>query len=334
MKDLQRDSSIAAEVQKQLADLVASTPALQKVVEGQSAALAQHNLPLQPNVGHSASNNRPVGQHSLGHNGQQQHVAFQAIQAGAAGGMPSDQTRDNLNLLDMDSVLGLTVRERQYRPHEFASRGNFYYSKNINDKNITLPLYVYGYLKHCIILMSGVVPVAEGEVMARLVNLLHIMEITSNNSLLNDFDHPAWSLGRGYGDRIFNDIQQGLRNWPDLPNNILPDVFLHVKDKVEMQSRRKDPTRGRGAGRSGKNGGKERSSSDRPAGDKPLVCSTYNDFFTGTGCAYELNNGRKCSYEHFCSKCFASTGSKVAHKARFCTATSTSAASSVVTTSG
>ena len=329
MKDLQQDKSIADEVQRQLAELIASTPALQKVVAGQPPVLApqpktsHHPQPLFKPGPSAYSATTALGQPGLGSH----HVAFQAIHAGATGG-GADQTRDNINLLDMDSMLGLTVREKQYRPHEFASKGNFFYSKNINDKNITLPLYVYGYLKHCIILMSGLVPVAEGEVMARLVNLLHIMEITSNNSTLNDFDHSAWQLGRGYGDRVFNDIQQGLRSWPEMPNHILPDVFLHVKDMVDMQTKRKDAPRGKGGSR-GKGSGKERNSSDRPSGDKTLVCSTYNDFFTGTGCAYEHNQNRTCGYEHYCSKCFSSSGSKVAHKARFCTVAAT-----VTTTSG
>ena len=329
MKDLQQDTSIAVEVQRQLAALIAGTPALQKVVAGQSLAktvsapVPQHNQQVTQH---------PRGAQGLGN----PHPAFVAIQDGAAG-VSSVPQRDDCNLLDMDNLLGLTVRERQYRPHEFAAKGNFFYAKNINDRNITLPLYVYGYLKHCIILSSGLVPVQEGEVMARLVHLMNIMEITSNNSTLNDFDHSAWQLGRGYGDRVFNDVQQGLRSWTELPNHILPDVFLHVKDMVDIQTRKKDTnSRGGGGGAGGRGGGRGRGSSrekntERAGSDgKPLVCTTYNDFFTGSGCAYEFNTQRKCNYEHFCSKCFASNGSKVTHKARFCG----EATNVVVTTSG
>ena len=329
MKELQKDSTIADEVQKQLAALIAGTPALQKVVAGQ----VQRKTVATPISQHSNQqvDQRSLGAHSLG----DPHPAFQAIQSGAAG-ITSAPQREDYNLLDMDSLLGLTVRDKQYRPHEFAAKGNFFYAKNINDRNITLPLYVYGYLKHCIILSSGLVPVQEGEVMARLVHLMNVMEITSNNSTLNDFDHSAWQLGRGYGDRVFNDIQQGLRSWTEMPNHILPDVFLHVKDMVDMQTRKKDTNArgggggaGRGAGR-GRGANRERTS-ERAGGDsKPLVCTTYNDFFTGSGCSYEYNNQRKCNYEHYCSKCFASTGNKVTHKARFCG----EAASVAVSTSG
>ena len=315
MKDLQQDTVIAVEVQKQLAALIAGVPALQKVVAGKLQTQTHSTPPPQP----STRNQLPVR--------QVPHVAFQAIQDGAVGGAVP---REDCNLLDMDSLLGLTVRERQYRPHEFANRGNFFYAKNINDRNITLPLYVYGYLKHCILLSSGLVTVPEGEVMARLVHLMNIMEITSNNSTLNDFEHSAWQLGRGYGDRVFNDIQQGLRSWPELPNHILPDVFLHVKDMVDTQTKKKDVSTRGGGGRGGGRGkGNKERGLERPGSDgKPMVCTTYNDFFTGSGCAYEFNNQRKCNYEHYCSKCFASTGNKVAHKARFCgdaaVATSTS----------
>ena len=330
MKDIQQDASIASEVQRQLAAIIALTPALQKVVAGQldTPSLTHHNNTRQ-HLFSQPSGGQPPSSH--------QHVAYQSIQAGARGaaGNQSDQ-EPQLNLLDMDSMLGLTVREKQYRPYEFASRGNFFYAKNINDRNITLPLYVYGYLKHCIILLSGLVPVAEGEVMARLTHLMNIMEITSNNSTLNDFDHSSWNLGRGYGDRVFNDIQQGLRNWTELPQNILPDVFLHVKDMVDMQTRKKDSVGrggrgGAGRGRGG-NAGKERAS-EKGGSEKPQVCPSYNDFFTGSGCAYEYNNQRKCNYEHYCSKCFSATGNKVAHKARFCTDAAASA-SAVPTTSG
>ena len=283
MKDIQQDASIASEVQRQLAAIIAATPALQKVVaggvEGVSAHVhaAGHLLPAQPDAHHTRQHlfsQQSGGQPPI----SLQHVAYQSIQAGARGaaGNQSDQ-EPQLNLLDMDSMLGLTVREKQYRPYEFASRGNFFYAKNINDRNITLPLYVYGYLKHCIILLSGLVPVAEGEVMARLTHLMNIMEITSNNSTLNDFDHSSWNLGRGYGDRVFNDIQQGLRNWTELPQNILPDVFLHVKDMVDMQTRKKDSVGrggrgGAGRGRGG-NAGKERAS-EKGGSDKPMVCTS------------------------------------------------------------
>ena len=256
------------------------------------------------------------------------HLAYQAIQAGSdscSGGQAQGPPSNRLpNLLDMDSLLGLTVREKQYRPHEFASRGNFYYARNINDRNITLPLYVFGYLKHCVILQSGLVPVAEGELMARLVNLMNICEIASNNSTLNDFDHVAWHMARAYGDRVFNDVEHGLRSWAELPTHVLPDVFLHARDLVEVQSKKRqekgDGSRGRGRGRGGGRGaGTGKQNTRQGSEGEQLVCTSYNDFYTGSGCAYEYNSSKKCGYEHYCSKCFAANGSKEKHKARFCT---------------
>ena len=115
---------------------------------------------------------------------------------------------------------------------------------------------------------------------------MNICEITSNNSTLSDFDHPAWQLGRGYGDRVLNDIQQGLRGWSEMPNYILPDVFLHVKDMVDMQTNKKDEGNLHGGGRGKKGAGSQpRSTSDKgvKVGEKPLVCSSYNDFSSALG---------------------------------------------------
>ena len=320
MKELQRDKSIAEEVQRQMDILISRNPSLQKVVAGQTTAQSSQGRVQQVFV------SPPVGRPD------ETHLAYQAIQAGGdrqGAGHSQQQAARGLapNLLDMDSLLGITVREKQYRPHEFASRGNFYYAKNINERNITLPLYVFGYLKHCVILQSGLVPVGEGELMARLVNLMNICEIASNNSTLNDFDHVAWQMARAYGDRVFNDMEHGLRSWSELPTHVLPDVFLHARDLVDVQSKKrqeKDGIRGRGRGRGGGgrgSSGKQTRSGSEGAGEK-LVCTSYNDFYTGNGCAYEYNNNRKCSYEHYCGKCFAAHGSKEGHKGRFCTGTS------------
>ena len=321
MKDLQKDQSIADEVQKQMNLLISGNPSLQKVVAGASAPKPTHGQGrtsqnfLFPNSGPDTT-----------------HLAYQAIQDGHSGeaagpgdcgalGGGAAQRGHPPNLLDMDSLLGMTVREKQYRPHEFAARGNFYYAKNINERNITLPLYVFGYLKHCVILQSGLVPVAEGELMARLVNLMNICEIASNNSTLNDFDHVAWQMARAYGDRVMNDIEHGLRSWPELPAHVLPDVFLHARDSVDNQIKKKQGgggggDRGRGRGKGGRGTGRPNTRSGSE-GEK-LVCTSYNDFYTGNGCAYEYSNNKKCSYEHYCSKCFAANGTKEAHKGRFC----------------
>ena len=337
MKDLQRDQSISDEVQRQMSLLISGNPALQKVVAGHGTTQLGQGI-TQPGQGTAqlgqltmrqdqSKVQHPTPSFSQG-KPDDNHVAFQAILAGSntTGSAAARRVDQPPNLLDMDSLLGITVREKQYRPHEFAARGNFYYAKNINEKNITLPLYVFGYLKHCVILQSGLVPVAEGELMARLVNLMNICEIASNNSTLNDFDHMAWQMARSYGDRVFNDMEHGLRTWSDLPAHVLPDVFLHARDLVDVQTKRrqeKGDVRGRGKGRGGVGSrstapGKQNS---RPGEGEKMVCTSYNDFYTGNGCAYEYNNTKKCSYEHYCCKCFAANGTKEGHKGRFCTGT-------------
>ena len=56
--------------------------------------------------------------------------------------------------------------------------------------------------------LRGIVPAQSNtEVVDRLINLMTIMEITANNSTLEDFKSPGWSIGLEYAGRIFHDIE-------------------------------------------------------------------------------------------------------------------------------
>ena len=77
---------------------------------------------------------------------------------------------------------------------------------------------------------------------------------------------------------------------------------------------RGDQRGGRGRGR----GGRGRGGATGEGQDGNKVCQSYNGFWTGTGCAYEFNNNRKCGYEHYCSSCFDKAGTKELHKACYC----------------
>ena len=79
--------------------------------------------------------------------------------------------------LDASAIMQLCTvsNRRQLRPHEFARMGRFSYASKINDKNITIPLYVMGYLQHVIALFRGVVFVqSDTEVVDRIINLMTI----------------------------------------------------------------------------------------------------------------------------------------------------------------
>ena len=97
MKELQKDSTIAEEVQKQLAELISGTPALQKAVAGQVQKKTVATLSSQ----HSTQqvDPRPLG----------------------AAGISSVPQGEDYNLLDMNILIVLTVRDKRYHPHEFAA---------------------------------------------------------------------------------------------------------------------------------------------------------------------------------------------------------------------
>ena len=262
-----------------------------------------------------------------------QHPAYAALAAGAAPGYQSDSAAHLSGLgaeefLDAAAIMQLCTvsNRRQLRPHEFAKMGRFSYASKVTDKNITVPLFVMGYLQHVVALLKGVVPVqTDTEIVDRLSNLLTIMEITANNSTLDDFKCPGWSIGLEYAGRIFHDIEYGRVKWENLSEGLQAHTFLYAKDAVEMQQ----PKASRGGGNQqggrgrGRGGGKGRSDARSDKTDdgrdgSNKICQSYNGFWTGSGCAYEYNNNRKCSFEHFCSKCHGNSGKKVNHKACYC----------------
>ena len=208
--------------------------------------------------------------------------------------------------------MGLTVRSKQFRPYEFAARTQLFYAKNINERNCNFPCYVLGYLRHCLIIMSGVVPSSENELASRLTNLMNICEIAANNSTLNDFDCSGWQIAKAYGDRVFHDVETGQKTWEDLPVSIMADTFLHAKDTVAMKAKKAGDTRSDAGLETG------RKKKKKVEDSKSKVCTTYNTFRTGDGCAYEFKGDGKCVFEHFCKKCFTKTGKKEPHKAVNC----------------
>ena len=194
-----------------------------------------------------------------------------------------------------------------------------------------------GYLQHVVALLRGIVPTeTDTEVVDRLINLMTIMEITANNSTLEDFKSPGWSIGLEYAGRIFHDIEYGRVKWEDLSEGLQPNTFLYAKDTVEMQLGRggrgnrgdQQVVRGGGGGRGRGGAGRGGGRSDSIFEGKK-VCQTYNSFWTGSGCGYEYHNNRKCGYEHFCSTCFEKSGNKENHKAYYCQVESKSGSAAV-----
>ena len=302
----QQQQSYQASSQQQLAEFQAQ----QKQQMDQFLANQQQQLQaLQNQLGGSVARQPrdpvPIRPGVTAHDYEPLHPAYTALQGAGS----------NSNLaMDMETLMGMTVRSKQFRPWEFAARTQLFYAKNITERNCNFPCFVLGYLRHCLILMSGLVPTSENEVSSRLTNLMNICEIAANNSTLNDFDCAGWQIAKAYRDRVFHDVETGQKTWEDLPASVMADTFLHAKDTVAMKTKKAasigdlDP----------KTGKKKKKKSDE---SKSRVCTTYNSFRTGDGCAYEFNNSEsKCVFEHFCKKCFAKSGKKETHKALNCDA--------------
>ena len=344
MPDLRKDETLNFITQQVLAALEQRIPQIRE----------HYDLPSQPplvSTPHTVSaasfstatsvtsslSSRPTSSSLLSGHGTV-HPAYQALLSGLQGQAPQGvgratdvhqpaQLPHTDDFMDAGQIMQLCTvsNRRQLRPHEFVRMGRFSYANKITDKNITVPLYVMGYLQYVVAMLKGVAPQqSDSEVLDRLNNLMTIMEITANNSTLEDFKSPGWSIGLEYAGRIFHDIEYGRLKWEDLSEGLQAHTFLYAKDTVEMQQRKdgrgSDSSRGRGGGRGGKGGGRGGRGGDKSdsnlSGTK--VCQSYNGFWTGDGCAYEHNNDRKCGYDHYCSACFEKSGNKERHKAYYC----------------
>ena len=363
MPDLRRDDTLNIVTQQVLAVLEQRIPQIREHFASPDPNLPPSTAngigaPISSNVSLSTAtrvtsslNSRPVTCSAplLQPMNQDQHPAYLAL-LGGHHGQPGiavqpqyeDQPQSD-DFLDAAQIMNLCTvsNRRQLRPHEFVRLGRFSYANKITDKNITVPLFVMGYLQYVVAILKGVAPrQSETEVIDRLNNLLTIMEITANNSTLEDFKSPGWSIGLEYAGRIFHDIEYGRLNWEDLSQGLQAHTFLYAKDTVEMQQGKggrgsDQPRGGRGAGRgaggrgpSGR-GGRVSDRSDSNQG-VTKVCQSYNGFWTGSGCAYEYNNNRKCGYEHYCSACFEKSGSKETHKSYYCKSDGSSSSTSKV----
>ena len=332
MPDLRKDADLDRVASRVLEFLEQKIPQIRgNVVPNPTnftGTVVTSSLPARP----ISSQNVSLGSHpayeALKGLGVPDHAASvpQGGQRGGGGVLLSDE-----EVLDASAIMQLCTvsNRRQLRPHEFAKMGRFSYASKITDKNITIPLYVMGYLQHVVALLKGVVPVQSStEVVDRLVNLMTVMEITANNSTLDDFKCHGWQIGLEYAGRIFHDIEYGRLKWENLADGLQPHTFLYAKDTVEQQNRNNfrgaglEGSRGggrgkvRGGGRGGRNTGGSERSDDKEGEAK--VCQSYNGFWTGNGCAYEFNNNRKCAYEHFCNICFEKSNVKEKHKAYYC----------------
>ena len=250
MNDLRKDGNVTQIAQQVLAVLEQNIPQIRQnfaplpaVSPAQSTGntvssmftITRVTQALQPSPFSSVLPPQPgVGAMETG------HPAYDALHSGVRGAAQSSPSAmpgaavvsgPADDFLDASQIMQLcTVSNRkQLRPHEFARLGRFSYASKITDKNITVPLFVMGYLQHVVALLRGIVPAQSStEVVDRLVNLMTIMEITANNSTLEDFKSPGWSIGLEYAGRIFHDIEYGRVKWEDLSEGLQPNSFLYA----------------------------------------------------------------------------------------------------------
>ena len=135
------------------------------------------------------------------------------------------------NSTSFNNVLNLTCR--QFYPHIYASENTISYADKINQNNVNLPNFIYGYSKHLLSILQGRVNnITPVELTSRVQNLVNIMNVVVTNSTLSDFNEPAWQIGREYANQVNRDIEEGVKSWSNFNPNIAADCYMFAKDHV------------------------------------------------------------------------------------------------------
>ena len=258
---------------------------------------------LNPRGNALPSSNVPDGRIPLSMNQAGQALAGQA-QSGQAQYLPGCTTSFS------------TVNCRQFYPHMYAAENTISYADKINQNNINMPNFVYGYSKHLLAILQGRTHnVSPAELTSRVQNLVNIMNVVVTNSKLSDFNDSAWQIGREYANRVNRDIEEGSKSWVGFSPNIAADSYVFAKDHVQVVMANNSTQQKHD--KSAKSDLKQNPNSE----NRSPCCKDYNSKSNeGEQCSWEAqpdNVGKRCNRLHCCNICYKS-GSQRTHRALNC----------------
>ena len=203
---------------------------------------------------------------------------------------------------------------RQFYPHVYASQNTVSYADKINQNNVNMPNFVYGYSKHLLAILQGrVTNVSPDELTSRVQNLVNIMQVVAINSNMTDFNDYAWQIGREYANRVNRDLEEGAKSWSHFNPNIAADSYVFAKDHVQVVQSSNTS--------SGQSKDKAVKDPKPPKEGRLTSCKDYNTKANdGESCSWELqseNSGKRCNRLHCCSTCLK-TGAQRTHRALNC----------------
>ena len=129
-------------------------------------------------------------------------------------------------------MLNATIKFPQLRAVDFINISNFA-CKTFDSKIINLSLFIFGSLKHLLLLSDGTLPsVSKAEYNSPLQNLINMMEIVCLGSSNEDFNNLSWKITREYNSQLVNDMEVGFKNWDNLNRSIDPTCWAFAKEYV------------------------------------------------------------------------------------------------------
>ena len=148
-----------------------------------------------------------------------------------------------------------------------------------------MPTFVFGCLKQLLGLTDGTLPpVSLREFNSRLQHLINVFEIVCLSSPMESYNDSSWSIGKSYSERIFRDLETGVKSWEFLDRAIDPTCWGFAKDFHVSTDNVSE-------------------SESISVLKEPKYCTSWNTFHK-KGCQYEyLNPGKMCRFIHSCSNC-------------------------------
>ena len=166
------------------------------------------------------------------------------------------------------------------------------YSSSCTDKNINLPMWVWGKLAEIRAALAGnITHLVKGELEARLRHMQCVLEVCNQNSSPTEYTPYGWCLARNYDARVQAMMDTKVSDWVSFNSCFNmgphPSFFLSAMNEVE-KVKKKDDTK-----------------KEDPKKKRTVKCETFNACKTKKRCEYEVTNpSTRCKKLHECSYCW------------------------------
>ena len=190
---------------------------------------------------------------------------------------------------------------RNYLSNDMSAYANLALGrKDITNCNVNMPAFCLGQIHFLLQALQNNMIASPNELMARLFHFKNILEITTINCPLSEFNSRAWQIAREYDNKVVRNMDQGLLSWSTLGPMLQYDCHIHAVSTVGSHSANNRNT----------------NSGNAPTTAAKQICNDYNlKQNEGNHCTWSAANpGKKCSKAHACRYCVNKDGKYRTHR--------------------